>query len=147
MSRRTNRQSTPRLGARVDDRVEPVARGVRDRDEDDVWLAGAASSALELVQAADAPGRRATRRRRSARVVVDEADDALARRLAQLAHEAPPGPAGADDQRRGARCGREASAVPPMTIRSANRDAGDRDGAEERVDDEERAREVAERVS
>ena len=34
------------------------------------------------------------------RVVVDEADDALARRLAQLAHQAAAGPARADDQDR-----------------------------------------------
>ena len=38
------------------------------------------------------------RRRRMARVVVDEADDALAGRLPQLAEQAPPAAARADDE-------------------------------------------------
>ena len=83
-------------------RVEPLARRVRDRDEDDVRREPADRPA-DLVEAADdrdaldaAPAQ--------PRVVVDEADDPLARRLAQLAEQAAAAAAGADD---------EVAALPP----------------------------------
>ena len=80
------------------------------------------------------------------RVVVDEADDALAGRLAQLAHQAAAGAAGADDQRRAGPARSRTDSRPSTSARSAKREAAISDRAEQRVDDEERAREVAERL-
>ena len=71
-----------------------------------------------------------------ARVVVDEADDALARGLAQLAHQAPAGPAGADDQRPPRRAVAQRDRVPISEPLGEPR-AADRDHADQRVDDEE----------
>ena len=76
------------------------------------------------------------------RVVVDEADDLLARGLAQLAQQAPPAAAGADDQR--------LPAPPTGTTRAARRAAlpearrTDEHRADQRVDHEHALREVAE---
>ena len=53
-----------RLGACVDDRVEPVARGVGDRDEDDVRLLPL-EQPCQLVHRRRATGTPCTRRRRS----------------------------------------------------------------------------------
>ena len=73
-----------------------------------------------------------------ARVVVDEADDALAGGLAELAHEASTGATGADDQ--GAACGAVADAAGADHDRPLGEaGADDRDHADQRVDDEEGA--------
>ena len=134
----------PGVGAGVDDRVEAIARRVRDRHEHDVRLVplrGAAASSCVPPSdrhAVDAPAAQA-------RVVVDEADDALAGRLAQLAHQAAAGASGADDQRASPGPVAVASAAPRDERRARpSREAPISDRAEQRVDDEERAREVAE---
>ena len=87
-----------------------------------------------------------TRRRRSLRVVVDEAEDALAAGLAQLAQEAPAGAARTDDQRPSAGAVAGATRVPPMTARSARRETEIAAAQKSASIDEERAREVAERA-
>src|SRR6266536_3709363 len=86
-----------RLAARVDDEVESLVRRIRNRDEHDVRLClgenarrfvGAAEHGYSLQAAAP-----------QAWIVVDEADDALARCFAELPHQAAAAPACADDQR------------------------------------------------
>ena len=64
------------------------------------------------------------RRPRSLRVVVHEADDVLARRLAELAEQAPAAASGADDQRAPpARGGRGTSQCARNSARSPKREA------------------------
>ena len=92
VSRRTKRQETPARGADRDDRVEPLARRVRDRDEHLVRLGLRRGSARPR----RVPPRTRTpcsRRPPQARVVVDEADDA-ARPGSRAARGAGSGPRG-----------------------------------------------------
>src|SRR5205085_5832800 len=81
-----------------------------------------------------------------ARVVVDEADDVLARRLAQLAEQAAAAAAGAHDQR--APLSRPALHHDEGTVERSLAEArgADEDRAEEPVDDEDALREVAPRL-
>ena len=144
ISRRTNRHSTPGVGARGDDRVEPLARRIRDRHEDDVGRRPLEQPA-ELVRAAERPATPCTRRRRRRGLSSTKPTHALARRLAQLAQQAAAGAAGADDQRPPAGAVAHTTRTPVTIARSASREADDRDRADQRVDHEERAREVAER--
>ena len=98
ISRRTNRQATSGVGARGDDRVEPLARRVGDRHEHDVRLV-ALRAARSSSCVPPTTGTPCSAPPPQPRVVVDEADDALARRLAQLAQQAAARAARADDQR------------------------------------------------
>ena len=86
------------------------------------------------------------RRRRNAAVVVDEADHAHARRLAQLAQQAAPAAAGADDQRP-LLVGRGATSAPDRVRDAALPEARDADQqrAEQDVDEERAAREAVPR--
>ena len=84
------------------------------------------------------------RRPRSEGCVVDEADHALTRGLAQLAQQAAAGAAGADDQHAAHLVRpRQLDEVRDRALREARGD--DRERADERVDDEHAAREVADR--
>ena len=78
-------------------------------------------------------------------VVVDEADDVLARRLAQLAEEAAAAAARADDERAPPRVAvlDRAERVEERPLAEAR--GADQSDAEERVDDVDAGREVAER--
>src|SRR3954454_19435065 len=91
-------ESTRYFGQRagVDDEAEPLARGVGNRDEHSVGLRFR-EYRLDLQQASE--------HRHSLKpaageplVVVDDPDDLLSGRLAQLAQQASPAAAGADDQ-------------------------------------------------
>src|SRR5579871_3932488 len=120
--------------------VESLARRVGDRhehdvglctDENSVELRGAAEN-LDAVHAASA----------QVRVVVHEAHDTLASGLAELAHEAASGPARTDDQRAPRRA-IAYRALPDQEHPLGEPGAGDRDHADQRVDDEEGEAEVA----
>ncbi len=143
VSRRTNRQGIAGGGAGADDGVEPVGGRVRDRDEHGVraaWPRGSARCRASRRGRAT-PSRR---RRMQARVVVDEADDLLARRLAQLAQQAAARAPGADDQRAAAvALGQRRARAEQRALAEAR--GADHDHAEQRVEDEDARREVAER--
>ena len=74
-------------GARAHDGVEPVARGLRDRDQHGVGLGGV-EDPVDARASRRATGHALQPPAPQARVVVDEADDVLAGRLAELAEQA-----------------------------------------------------------
>src|SRR5581483_6100889 len=85
--------STP---ARFEDRVEPVLGSAGDGDVHGV-RGEAADCPADVVETAD-DGHALDATAPECGVVVDEADDALARRLAQLAQQAAAAAPGADDE-------------------------------------------------
>jgi len=125
-----------------DDRVKPLPRGVRDRDEDDVGPR-LVEHAIDLDEAAENrdplhPAATETR------VVVDEAHHLVARSLPQFAEQAPPAAPRPDDQRAPTQI-----AVPDRPERVeqcplAEARCADQGDAEERVDHVDARREVAE---
>ena len=130
-ARRRRRRRTPRRSRRGARAARPGSSRGRCR------AACRASSRGDLVRAAE-HGHAVDPPAAEARVVVDEPEDALAGRLAQLAHA---GCGRCGPRRRSAcvaRCGRAACARRATSARSASRDAPIADRAEQRVDDEER---------
>ena len=122
ISRRTNRQSMPARAQAATIAVEPVARRVRDRHEHGVGMR-LREHPVDLVEPAE-DGHALDPPAPQPRVVVDEADDLLARGLAQLAQQAAARAPGADDRARGgARCGRAGRAARGRAPRSPNREA------------------------
>ena len=107
--------------AGLDDAVEPLALRFGDRDEHRVGRGRRASSRCR--RAPETTGTPWMRRRWKRGIVVDEADDADARRLAQLAQEAPPAPAGADDERALLRAAPDDEPSACATPRSQKREA------------------------
>src|SRR5262249_47128094 len=130
-----------RLRATLDDKVEPLARRIRDGDKHGLG-ASRAEDPVDLVRTAEHRNTLETPAAKP-RVVVHEADDHLAGRLAELAHEAPSGASGADDER--------APTLRPPEQRTERTERGplpeprrpDQDGADQRVDDEDAPREAA----
>ena len=79
------------------------------------------------------------------RVVVDEADDALAGRLAQLAQQAAPAAAGADDEHAALVSAADERANAARRARSQKRETPIEQRAEQHVDEEDAAREAVPR--
>src|SRR5947199_10662376 len=131
-------------GAGLDDDVEALPRGVRDRHEHGLG-ARRREDALDVVDAAD-DGNALEAPPAQAPIVVDERDHRLARRLTELAQEASAGAAGADDQRpsAGALPDERAQRADGAALPEARR--ADQDGGDQRVDDEDAAREPAPRL-